>query len=553
MKVLIVGGVAGGATTATRLRRLDEKAQIIIFERGAYVSFANCGLPYYIGDVIKEKKNLLLQTPKSFKDRFNIDVRIKNEVIKINRDKKEVLVRNLEDGGEYIETYDKLVLSPGAEPINPFKELNSNKISTLRNVDDSVKIKEYIEENNPKNVVIIGGGYIGVEMAENIKHRDGINVTIVEKAPHLIAPLDSDIASIVHNKLRDNDIDIILNNGVKEIKENDKIFKIILDNGEIEADYIILAIGVRPETKIAKEAGITLNSKESIIVDDSMQTNDKDIYALGDAIEIKNYITKMPDYIPLAGPANRQARIVANNICGMDSKYNGTMGSSILKLFDYNLAMTGLNERVCKLQNIDYKKIIITPFSHATYYPGANEMIVKVIYLPKEKVLLGAQVVGKDGVDKVADILATAIRSKLSIYALEDLELCYAPPFSSAKSVVNVIGNVIENELNGLVENVSWEDVEKIDNPYVLDVRTPKEYSFGCFDNAINIPVDELRDNMSKLNKEKVIYVYCKTGVRSYISCRILMQNGYKVKNIMGGYNLYKQIKEDRLSIEICD
>ncbi len=553
MKVLILGGVAGGATTATRLRRLNENAQIIIFERGPYVSFANCGLPYYIGNVIKEKKNLLLQTPKSFKDRFNIDVRIKNEVIKIDREKKEVLVKNLEDGSEYIETYDKLVLSPGAEPINPFRELNSNKIATLRNVDDSVKIREYIEENNPKNVVIIGGGYIGVEMAENIKHYERINVTIIEKNSHLIPPLDRDVASIVHNKLRDKDIEIILNNGVKEIKESKNIFNIILDKGEVKADYIILSIGVRPETKIAKEAGIILNSKGSIIVDDNMKTNDKDIYALGDAIEIKNYITKMPDYIPLAGPANRQARIVANNICGIDSKYNGTMGSSILKLFDYNLAMTGLNEMTCKFQNIEYKKIIITPFSHATYYPGANEMIVKVIYSSKEKALLGAQVIGKDGVDKVCDILATAIRSKLSIYDLEDLELCYAPPFSSAKSVVNVVGNVIENELNGLVENVSWEDVEKIYNPYVLDVRTPKEYSFGCFDNAINIPVDELRENISKLDKENIIYVYCKTGVRSYIACRILMQNGFKVKNIMGGYSLYKQIKEDRLSIEIDD
>ena len=547
MKVLIVGGVAGGATTATRLRRLDEKAQIIIFERGEHISFANCGLPYYIGDVIKEKKELLLQTPKSFKNRFNIDVRIKNEVVKIDRDKKQVLVRKVDSGEEYIETYDTLVLSPGAEPINPFKLLKSEKIATLRNVNDSVKIKEYIQKNNPKNIVIIGGGYIGVEVAENIKHYGSINVTIVEKAPHVIASIDKDIASFVQNRLRENNINLILSNGVKQIKEENNIFNILLDDGKIKADYIILSIGVIPETSIAKEAGITLNSRGSIIVDEHMRTNDKDIYALGDAVEIKNYITNMPDYIPLAGPANRQARIVANNICGLDSKYNGTMGSSILKLFDYTLATTGVSEEKCKMLDINYKKIIITPFCHATYYPGASEMIVKVIYCEKEKILLGAQVIGKEGVDKVSDILATVIRSKINIYDLEDLELCYAPPFSSAKSVVNIVGNVIENEINGLVKNIFWEDVENTDTPYVLDARTKGEYESGHFSEAINIPVDELRENIDKLDKNKEILVYCKTGVRSYIACRILIQNGFKVKNIMGGYNLYKEIEKDRL------
>ena len=547
MKVLIVGGVAGGATTATRLRRLDEKAQIIIFERGEHISFANCGLPYYIGDVIKEKKELLLQTPKSFKNRFNIDVRIKNEVVKIDRDKKQVLVRKVDSGEEYIETYDTLVLSPGAEPINPFKLLKSEKIATLRNVNDSVKIKEYIQKNNPKNIVIIGGGYIGVEVAENIKHYGSINVTIVEKAPHVIASIDKDIASFVQNRLRENNINLILSNGVRQIKEENNIFNILLDDGKIKADYIILSIGVIPETSIAKEAGITLNSRGSIIVDEHMRTNDKDIYALGDAVEIKNYITNMPDYIPLAGPANRQARIVANNICGLDSKYNGTMGSSILKLFDYTLATTGVSEEKCKMLDINYKKIIITPFCHATYYPGASEMIVKVIYCEKEKILLGVQVIGKEGVDKVSDILATAIRSKLNIYDLEDLELCYAPPFSSAKSVVNIVGNVIENEISGLVKNIFWEDVENTDTPYVLDARTKGEYESGHFSEAINIPVDELRENIDKLDKNKEVLVYCKTGVRSYIACRILIQNGFKVKNIMGGYNLYKEIEKDRL------
>ena len=472
MRVLIVGGVAGGATTATRLRRLDEKAEIIIFERGQYVSFANCGLPYYIGNVIKEKSALLLQTPKSFKNRFNIDVRINQEVIKIDRDNKTILIKNTEDGSEYTEKYDKLVLSPGAEPINPFKNLNSSKIATIRNVDDSIRVKEYIQKNRPQNIAIIGGGYIGVEVAENIKKYSDTNVTIIEKSDHLIAPLDKDIASILHNTLRKNNINIILNNGVNKIEENNNEFNILLDNGMINADYIILAIGVKPETKLAKEANIEINLKGSIITDEHMRTNDPNIYALGDAVQIKNCITKCSDYIPLAGPANRQARIVANNICGIASSYSGTIGSSILKVFDYTLAMSGINENTCKRQNINYKKMIITPFSHATYYPGATEMFVKALYSPDKKTLLGIQILGKENVDKVADVLATAIKCNLSIYDLENLELCYAPPFSSAKSIPNILGNAIENEMQGLVENISWEDLENLSTPYVLDART---------------------------------------------------------------------------------
>ena len=334
MKILIIGGVAGGATTATRLRRLDENSDIIIFERGKYVSFANCGLPYYIGNVIKEKNDLLLQTPKSFKNRYNIDVRINQEVINIDRDNKTILVKNIEDGSEYTEKYDKLVLSPGAEPINPFKNLNSSKIVTIRNVDDSIRVKKYIELNKPQNIAIIGGGYIGVEVAENIKKYSNTNVTIIEKSDHLIAPLDKDMASILHNILKENNIKIILSNGVKKIEETNNEFNIQLDKGIINADYIILAIGVVPETKLAKESNIKINSKGSIITDKNMRTNDPDIYALGDAVQIENYITKCSDYIPLAGPANRQARIVANNICGIDSSYDGTTGSSILKVFD---------------------------------------------------------------------------------------------------------------------------------------------------------------------------------------------------------------------------
>ena len=405
MKVVIVGGVAGGATTATRLRRLNEKAEIIMFERGAFVSFANCGLPYYIGDVIKEKENLLLQTPESFKARFNIDVRIKSEVIKIDSENKKVIVKDLNTNTQYEETYDKLVLSPGAEPINPFKEVNSNAIYTLRTVEDSVKIKDYIYQNKPKRVCIIGGGYIGVELAENVKELGLEEITIIEKSSHLIAPLDEDMANFVHNKLIKKGINIILNNGVEKIEYITNEFNIKLSEGEIHSDLIILCIGVKPETKLAIDAGIEVNSKNSIIVNEYMQTNKKDIYALGDAVQVTNFVTKEPAYIPLAGPANKQARVVANNICGLKGKYDGTLGSSILKIFEYTLAMCGINESTCKFKNIPYKKMIITPYSHATYYPGATQMTIKAIYKPENGEIIGAQIWGKAGVDKIADIL----------------------------------------------------------------------------------------------------------------------------------------------------
>ena len=543
MKVVIVGGVAGGATTATRLRRLNEKAEIIMFERGAFVSFANCGLPYYIGDVIKEKENLLLQTPESFKARFNIDVRIKSEVIKIDNENKKVVVKDLNTNTQYEEKYDKLVLSPGAEPINPFKEVNSNAIYTLRTVEDSVKIKDYIYQNKPKRVCIIGGGYIGVELAENVKELGLEEITIIEKSSHLIAPLDEDMANFVHNKLIKKGINIILNNGVEKIEYLTNEFNIKLSEGEIYSDLIILCIGVKPETKLAIDAGIEVNSKNSIIVNEYMQTNKKDIYALGDAVQVTNFVTKEPAYIPLAGPANKQARVVANNICGLKGKYDGTLGSSILKIFEYTLAMCGINESTCKLKNIPYKKMIITPYSHATYYPGATQMTIKAIYKPETGEIIGAQMWGKAGVDKIADILATAIRMNMTAEDLSNLELCYAPPFSSAKSPINILGNAIENEIDGLVSNIYIEDVkEKIENntAIILDVRTDEEYKNGHVANCIHIPLDELRENIGKLNIDSEIYVHCHTGLRSYIACRILSQNGFNVKNIIGGDYMMK-------------
>ncbi len=544
MKVIIVGGVAGGATTAARLRRLNEKAEIILIERGNFISFANCGLPYYIGDVIKNKKDLLVQTPEKFNKRFNIDVRIKQEVTKIDRKEKCIVIKNLETNEEYKESYDKLVLSPGANPINPFKDLNSEKIKTLRNVEDSVEIKDYIIKNNIKNVAIIGGGYIGVEVAENLSNFNDVKVTIIEKASHLIAPLDEDMARFVHKLLEKKGINIILNNGVKEIINKDDKLNIILENEKIDSEYIILCLGVRPEDKLAVDAELKVYPKGGIEVDDHMRTNDEDIYALGDAVKIKNCVTEDMSYISLAGPANKQARVVANNICGKETSYDGSIGSSILKIFDYNLGITGINEATCKNSNIQYKTIILSPFSHATYYPGANMLTIKAIYEQKTGKILGAQVWGKEGVDKVTDILATAIIMKMTAYDLEKLDLCYAPPFSSAKSPVNLLGNSIVNEIEGLVETVTWEDVENLNNNNnisILDARTDAEYEEGAFKGCIHIPLDDLRGNLDKLDKTKTYLVYCKTGLRSYIACRILSQNGFKVQNITGGYHYYKK------------
>lgn len=542
MKVIIIGGVAGGATTAARLRRLDEKAEIILIERGNFISFANCGLPYFIGDVIKNKKDLLVQTPENFNRRFNIDVRIKQEVIGINRQEKYVQIKNLETNEEYNEIYDKLVLSPGAKPINPFKNIESERIKTLRNVEDSISIKETILNKHLKNISIIGGGYIGVEVAENLSNYKDIKVTMIEKSSHLIAPLDKDMARFVHNVLRGNGINLILNNGVKEINNNNEL-NITLENDEnVETDFIILCIGVRPEDDLARQAGLDIYPNGGIVVNEQMKTNDNDIYALGDAVKIKNCVTEEFANISLAGPANKQARIVANNICGIKSKYDGSIGSSILKLFNYNVGMTGINEAIAKMKNMQYKTIILSPFSHATYYPGANMLTIKAIYEEKTGRILGAQIFGKEGVDKITDILATAIIMKMTAYDLEKLDLCYAPPFSSAKSPVNLLGNSIVNVIEGLVETVTWEDVkERNEDVKVLDVRTDREYEAGAYKDCIHIPLDDLRNRLNELDMTKTYLVYCRTGLRSYIACRILSQNGFKVKNITGGYYYYER------------
>ncbi len=545
MKTIIIGGVAGGATAAARLRRLDEKAEIIILERGEYVSFANCGLPYYIGGVITDRGDLTLQTPQSFKARFNIDVRVFNEAVIINPDSKTVTVKNLRTGETYEETYDNLILSMGAEPIRPnIKGADGSNVFTLRNIPDTLKIKNYIDTAKPRSAVVIGGGYIGVEMAENLVEA-GLKVAIVELADHLIAPLDFDMAADVHRYIKSKGIYLHLNNGVKAIRGN----TVILQNGEITADMIILSVGVRPETAIAKECGIELNPRGSIIVNNKMQTNIPDIYAVGDAVEVEDFITKKPAFIPLAGPANKQGRIAADNIAGYESIYTGTQGSAVLKLFDMTVATTGLNEKSAQAAGIDYDKTYTYSASHATYYPGAAQMSIKALWDKKTLQIIGAQIVGFDGVDKRMDVLATAIRFGAKITDLTTLELCYAPPFGSAKDPVNMLGFVAENIVSGKLKQFFWHDVENLPRDgsvFLLDIRTPFEVMQGKIDGFVNIPLDSLRQRINEIPKDRPVYVHCHSGLRSYLACRILTGNGYDCYNLAGGWRLYKSVINER-------
>lgn len=541
MKTVIIGGVAGGASAAARLRRLNEKAEIVILEQGGYISFANCGLPYYIGEVIQNKSNLTLQTPESFKARFNIKVCVNHEAIQIDPTTKEVTVKNLKTGETYKESYDYLILSPGAEPIKPnMPGIDSPIVFTLRNIPDTLKIKTYIESAKPKTAVVIGGGYIGVEMAENLRHA-GLDVSIVELADHLIAPLDLDMSADVYHYIQGYGIKLYLNNGVKEIIGN----RIILQEGELSADMIILSIGVRPETALAKDCGIALNRRGSIIVDTQMRTNIPDIYAVGDAVEVQDFITKQPAFIPLAGPANKQGRIASDTIAGLSSHYTGTQGSAILKLFDMTVATTGLNEKAAKMAGIDYDKTYIYSGSHASYYPGATNMSIKALWDKKTLKLLGAQIVGFDGVDKRLDVLATAIRFGAKVTELVNLELCYAPPFGSAKDPVNMLGFVAENVITKKMKQFFWDDVAKLPRDgsvTLLDVRMPAEVLNGKIEGFMNIPLDSLREHLDEIPKDKPVYVHCHSGLRSYIACRILTGNGYDCYNLAGGWRLYQSV-----------
>lgn len=540
-KVLIVGGVAAGASTAARLRRLDENAEIIIFEKGEYISFANCGLPYHIGNVIKDRENLILQSPEKMKARFEIDVRINSEVTSIDTLNKKVKV-NSKNNGVYEEEYDYLVLSPGAKPIEPNLEgKDSKRIHTLRNINDMDGIKKEVDNENVKNAIVIGGGFIGIEIAENLVHR-GINVTLVEAAPHILAPFDSEISELLEMEMNDNGVSIILNDMVKGFKDKENSIDVILSSGkEINGDIVISAIGVTPDTKFLRDSGIELGERGHVIVDSHMRTNKEGVFAAGDAVAVTDLVNGKTAYIPLAGPANRQGRIIANNILGIDSVYKGTLGTSIIKVFDLVGAATGNNERTLNRLGIKYKKVYLYPMTHAGYYPGAKPLSIKVLYDLEGKVL-GAQVVGVEGVDKFIDVMATVIKLKGTMEDLRDLELAYAPPFLSAKSPENMAGFIAENESNGLTDLIFVEDLEKFDKDkqILLDVREDIEVDNGIIEGAIHIPLNNLRDRLEELDKNKEIWVYCAVGLRGWIGERILKQHGFKAKNLSGGYKSYK-------------
>lgn len=546
MKVVIVGGVAGGASAAARLRRLDEKAEIVLIERGEHISYANCGLPYYIGGEITDKNALTLQTPESFRARFAVDVRVWHEVVNINSTQKAVRVRELATGVEYEESYDTLILSPGAEPIRPpLPGIQDDRIFTLRTVPDTYRIHEQIQSAHPKTAVVVGGGFIGLEMAENLTHA-GLSVQVVEFADHVMGPLDYDVACEVHRYLRDKGVGLFLGRAVKAFHPHPENVEVELDNGEsLTADMVILAVGVRPDTVLAKDTGLKVNERGSILVDEHMKTSDEHIYAVGDAVAVMNPISGLPVYVPLAGPANKQGRIAADNVAGLDSVYAGTQGSSILKLFDMTVASTGLNESAVKGSGLDYEKVYISPSSHATYYPGAETISMKVLFEKPSGRILGAQLVGGQGVDKRCDVLATAIRAGMTAYDLTKLELSYAPPFSSAKDPVNMVGFVIENLLTEKVTQFHWHDIASVledHNAVLLDVRTAEEHGKGAIPGAQHIPLDTLREKLTEMDRSKTWYVHCQSGIRSYIACRILSQNGFECCHLAGGYRLYETV-----------
>ena len=536
-KVLIVGGVAGGASTATRLRRLDENLEIIIFEKGEHVSFANCGLPYHIGEVIENRESLLVQTPESLKARFNLDVRVNSEVIEVNGEDKKVKVKT-KNGEEYEENFDFLVLSPGAKPLFPsIKGIESNKIFTLRNINDMDKIKAEIKNSNIKKATVVGGGYVGVETAENLKHL-GIATTLIEAAPHILAPFDSEISNVLEFELVNNGLKLMTSEKVVEFLEAENEIIIKLESGKIvTTDIVILSIGVSPDTKFLQNSGISLGEKGHILVNENLETNLKGVYALGDSILVKNYLTNQDVAIPLAGPANRQGRIVAGNIVGRNEKYKGSLGTAIVKIFELTAASTGLNERTLKQLNIPYEKIYLHPNNHAAYYPGASPISIKALYNKENKQILGAQALGVSGVDKFIDVIATSIKFKATIDDLSELELAYAPPFLSAKSPANMLGFIGQNIEDGLLEQVFMEDLKNYNEKenIILDVREELELIGGKFDNSINIPLSELRKRYNELPKDKEIWTYCAVGLRGYITSRFLSQKGYKVKNLAGG------------------
>lgn len=551
MKVVIIGGVAGGASAAARLRRLNEQAKIIVVERGPYVSFANCGLPYYIGGEIRDRSALTLQTPQSFLTRFNIDVRVRCEAVKIDPAAKTVTLRDLESGGETLESYDKLILSPGASPVRPpIPGAELEGVFTLRNIPDTDAIRAYMESRAAKSALIVGGGYIGLEMAENLL-RAGLSVTVAEMADHLIAPFDADMAADVQQYVRQKGVRLLLNSGVSTIeKQPDGRLAARVGAQKVTADLILLSVGVRPESALAAAAGLQLNERGQIVVDEAMHTSEADIYAVGDAVTVKNFYTGQETFVPLAGPANRQGRIAADNICGISSAYHGTQGTAIMRFFDLTAASVGLNEKAAAAAGIAYDKTYTYPSSHATYYPGSTNMSIKVLWEKESGRLLGAQIVGFDGVDKRMDVLSAAMRFGAGITDLTELELSYAPPFSSAKDPVNYLGFIGENVRVGRLQQFYWHDVDALPRDgsvTLLDVRTKTEAAADAIDGFMNIPLDALREHLDALPKDKPVYVHCFSGQRSYIACCILQGNGYTCYNLAGGIRLYRSVKREQV------
>ena len=554
MKIVIVGGVAGGATAAARLRRLDEQAEIVVFERSGYVSYANCGLPYYIGGVIEDPENLTLQTPESFFARFRVDMRVRHEVTAIHPERKFVSVKSLETGEEFEERYDKLLLSPGAKPTQPrLPGVGLGKLFTLRTVEDTFRIKDYIRAHRPRSVVLAGGGFIGLELAENLREL-GMEVTIVQRPRQLMNPFDPDMAAFIHGEARRHGIRLALGHTVEGFAERNGGVDVLLKDSEpLHADMVVLAIGVTPDTALAKAAGLELGLKGSIVVNDRMETSVPDIYAVGDAVQVKHYVTGQDAVISLAGPANKQGRIAADNICGGDSRYLGSQGSSVIKVFDLTAASTGINETTAKKAGLDAEAVVLSPMSHAGYYPGGKLMTMKVVFERGTFRLLGAQIVGYEGVDKRIDVLAAAIHAGLTAIQLKDLDLAYAPPYSSAKDPVNMAGFMAENLAKGLVKQFRVEDVSGLPRDgsvTLLDVRTPMEYDRGHIEGFRNIPVDELRERLGEVKQGKPVYVICQSGLRSYVACRILAGYGYETYNFSGGFRFYDAVVNDRRLVQ---
>ena len=554
MKVVIIGGVAGGATAAARLRRLDETAEIVVFERSGYVSYANCGLPYYIGGVIEDRADLTLQTPESFFARFRVDMRVRHEVTALHPDRKTVCVRNLETGEEFEEAYDKLLLSPGAKPAQPrLPGVGLEKLFTLRTVEDTFRIKDYISAHRPRSAVLAGGGFISLELAENLREL-GMEVTIVQRPKQLMTPFDPDMAAFIHSEMRRNGVRLALGRTVEGFAERDGGVDVLLkDTDPLHADMVVLAIGVAPDTALAKAAGLELGLKDSIAVNDRMETSVPDIYAVGDAVQVKHFVTGQNAVISLAGPANKQGRIAADNICGGDSRYQGSQGSSVIKVFGMTAAATGVNETAAKQAGLDADAVVLSPMSHAGYYPGGKLMTMKAVFEKGTFRLLGAQIVGYEGVDKRIDVLATAIRAGMTAVQLKDLDLAYAPPYSSAKDPVNMAGFMVENLAKGVVKQFRAEDVKDLPRDgsvTLLDVRTPREYAGGHIEGFRNIPVDELRERLGEIEPGKPAYVICQSGLRSYIACRILAGHGYEAYNFAGGFRFYDAVTGDRRLVE---